>query len=162
MNWWVVVRRVRHAREQENDGAIKPLPFQKESSGGGGAFFITVLWEIHDLSRSIWNKFIAAIRTRKFRMFVCNFCCYFWGQHCCWTETNIPVTICLFFVSFHYPQLFTALTVVPASLQRVQTTNVCLHTLLPCGGTLFSKMKTVLCRTCRPYSSMQCMTDMVV
>jgi len=34
--------------------------------------------------------FIAAIRTpRNFRIVFCNLCCYFWGQHCRWTETSI-------------------------------------------------------------------------
>ena len=36
------------------------------------------------------NIFIAAIPApRKFRMIFYNFCYYFWGQHCWWTETNI-------------------------------------------------------------------------
>jgi len=40
-------------------------------------------------------KFIAHIRAcRKFRMIFYNFC-YFWGQHCCWTETNIFIKIFL-------------------------------------------------------------------
>jgi len=45
------------------------------------------------------------------RMVVYNFCfCYyFWGQHCCWTETRILATIFLFFISFHLPQLFCCL-----------------------------------------------------
>jgi len=32
-----------------------------------------------------------------------NFCYYFWGQHCWWTETNIGND---FFLSFHFFQLF--------------------------------------------------------
>ena len=41
--------------------------------------------QFHDLSRSTWNKFIAAIRAHiKFRMVFYNFCYQFWGQHCCW------------------------------------------------------------------------------
>ena len=76
------------------------------SNGFGGAFFITVLWVIHGLSWSNWNKFFVAIRTtRKFRMVVYHFCYYFWGQYCCWTETKILVTICLFFM-FPFPSTF--------------------------------------------------------
>jgi len=49
-------------------------------------------------------------------MFFRNICCYLRDQYCSWTETNILVTICLFFASFHYPQLFTAPAAVQASL----------------------------------------------
>ena len=31
-------------------------------------------------------------------------CYYFWGQHCCLTETNILVKNFLFFVNLHFPQ----------------------------------------------------------
>jgi len=42
--------------------------------------------------RLTWNKFIAAIRgPTKFRIVFDNFCCYFWGQHCWRTETNIII-----------------------------------------------------------------------
>jgi len=41
------------------------------------------------LSRSTWDKFIAAIPAPgKFRMIFYHFCYYFWGHHCWWTETN--------------------------------------------------------------------------
>jgi len=101
------------------------LPFQKGGSWDGGAFFITVsrvIWfiKIHGLSRSIWNKFIAAIRvTRNFRMVFNNFCYFIWGQHCSWTETNILVMICLFSYKFSLPSTFllrSCPTVIPASL----------------------------------------------
>ena len=59
-----------------------PLPFQKGGNGDEGAFSQLSL-QFHGLSKSAWNKFIAAIRAlRKFKMVVYNFC-YFWGQHCC-------------------------------------------------------------------------------
>ena len=51
--------------------------------------------QFHRLPISTRNKFIAAILApRKFRMIFYNFCHYFWGQHCWWTETKF-VTIFL-------------------------------------------------------------------
>jgi len=47
-------------------GVTAPLPLLKGGNGGGGAFSSHV---VSCLSRSIWNKFIAAIHApRKFRM----------------------------------------------------------------------------------------------
>jgi len=42
--------------------------------------------------------------------------CCLWGQHCCWTEIGND----LFFISFHYPQLFLppCPTAAPACLTR--------------------------------------------
>jgi len=59
------------------------------------------------VTRSSWNKFIAAIHApTTFRMVFYTLCYYFWGQHSCWTETNILVKNFLFFVSLHFPQNF--------------------------------------------------------
>ena len=41
-----------------------------------------------------------------FRMVFYTLCYYFWGHHCCWTETNILVNNFLFFISLHFPQYF--------------------------------------------------------
>ena len=66
-----------------------PSALSKGSNRGGGAFSYQYHWKFHGLSRSTWNKFIAAIRApTKFRMIFYNFCYYFWGQYCWWTETK--------------------------------------------------------------------------
>jgi len=110
-----------HAGEWRHGGGIVPSALSKSGQRGRRCLFKTVsqVYQFHDLSRWTWNKFIAAIRPpRKFRMIFYNFCCYFWGQHCWWTETN---TICNdFLISFHCPQLFTAL---PALPRHVVSTN---------------------------------------
>jgi len=81
-----------------------PLGFSK---GAEVPFSLQYCGLFHGLSWSNWNKFIAAIRaTRKFRIVVYHFCYCFCGQYCCWTERKILVTICWFFISFHFPQLF--------------------------------------------------------
>ena len=88
-------------------------PFKKRATGGELPFHNSILgFQFHDLPRWTWNKFVAAIRPpKKFRMVFYNFCCYFWGQHCWWTETN---TICNdFLITFHCIQLFTALPAPP-------------------------------------------------
>ena len=77
------------------------------------AFHNSITGNFHGLSRSIWNKFIAAIRApRKFRMIFYNFY-YSWGQHCWWTQTNIIdsdfFVICKFLPLSFYP------TAAPAS-----------------------------------------------
>ena len=41
-----------------------------------------------------------------------------WFQNCCWTETKISVTICLFFISFLFPQLLHCFPC-PAVFRRV-------------------------------------------
>jgi len=54
--------------------------------------------------------FIAAIHVpTTLRMVFYTLCHYFWGQHCCWTETNILVRNVLFFISlnFHWILLLT-------------------------------------------------------
>jgi len=54
---------------------------------------------------SSWNKFIAAIHApTTFRMVFYTLCYYFWGQHCCLTETNILVKDFVFFVNLRFPQ----------------------------------------------------------
>ena len=53
-----------------------------------------------------------------------HFCYYFWGQHCCWTETSILITICLFFYKFPLPSTLLLPpfpTVIPGSLDRSTT-----------------------------------------
>jgi len=67
---------------------------------------------------SSWNEFIAAVHApTTFRMVFYTFCYYFWGQHGCWTETNILVKNFLLFISFHFPQdlLTHCSTVAPAT-----------------------------------------------
>jgi len=48
-----------------------------------------------------------------FRMVFYTLCYYFWGQHCCWTETNILVKNVLVFISLHFPQYFYWLPALP-------------------------------------------------
>jgi len=61
----------------------------KGSQRGRSYLFNTVSWGISWLTRSTWNKFIAAIHApTTFRMVFYALCYHFWGQHCCWTETS--------------------------------------------------------------------------
>jgi len=53
-------------------------------------FFITVSQVITRFTKIDFKQFIAAIHPhRNSRMVFYNFCYYFWGQNCCWTETSI-------------------------------------------------------------------------
>ena len=84
-------------------GSVAPPALSKVGQRGRSCIFHKCHAQLHV---SIWKTSVAAIRvTTKFIMFFYNFCCYLWGQCWCWTETNILVTICLFFTSFHCPQL---------------------------------------------------------
>ena len=76
------------------------------SKGGGGAFFITVLWEISWFIKIVLKQICCSYwRNKKIQNGFQSFLLLFWGQYCCWTETKISATICLFFISFLFPQL---------------------------------------------------------
>ena len=66
-----------------------PLPFHKGATGALVPFHNSIMGHFI-VYKTTWNKFIAAIRApRKFRMVFYNFCYYFWGHNCCWTEISI-------------------------------------------------------------------------
>jgi len=59
-------------------------------AGAEVSFHNSIIDKFHGLSRTMWNKFIAANReARKYWVVFYTFCFYFWGQHWCWTETSI-------------------------------------------------------------------------
>ena len=70
--------------------------------------------QFYGLSRSTWNKFIAAICIPiTFVIVFYNFCYYFWGQHCCCVKMRIigndfnaairaPIKFRMFFYNFYY------------------------------------------------------------
>jgi len=90
------------ARERVNDGKISPCPFLKGQRVRRRHENIVTSW----LPRSIWNKFIAAIRAvRNFRLVFFNFWYYSWGQHRCWTETS-TIGNDFLLMNLHCPQLF--------------------------------------------------------
>jgi len=95
------------------------------SKGGGGAFFITVLWLISWFGKIELKQIYCSYSPyKKVRMVFNHFCYYVWGQYCCWTETKILVTICLFFLSFDFSQLLYSspcLTIVWACLKMSMT-----------------------------------------
>jgi len=62
---------------------ITPLPFH---NGGRRCLFVKVSKLI---STSDWKKFIAPVRGPETSEWFSMICYYFWGQHCCWTETGI-------------------------------------------------------------------------
>jgi len=44
------------------------------------------------VNKTYLKQFFAAIHPlTTLRMVFCTLCHYFWGQHCCWTETNVLV-----------------------------------------------------------------------
>ena len=100
--------KVRDAGDWVHGGGIAPLPFQMRGDGGGGALLKQYHRQFHVFfyQDRIETNLLLLFASRKFRMVFYYFCFYFWGQHCCWTETNILVTICLFLITFHCPQLF--------------------------------------------------------
>jgi len=78
----------RDTGERRYDGDFDPCSFKRGATRAQVPFQNKIVPRF--IWRSIWSKFIAAICTgRKFRMFFYNFCFYFWGQHCYWTETSI-------------------------------------------------------------------------
>jgi len=113
----------RDTGERRNITEHCPLPFDKGGNGYIGTFSYNSITGPFIVYKTTWNKFIAAIRVpRIFRMVFYNFFYYFWGQHCCWTETSM---FFCFFISFHCAQLFYCIprpTAAPASLPM--TTNV--------------------------------------
>ena len=101
---WVIWTFPRGLQGRRRAGALPALGFQKGGNGGGGALSQQCHRSFHGLSRSTWNKFIADIRApTKFKMVFYNLCYYFWGQRCFWTETNILLTIFLYFYKFPLP-----------------------------------------------------------
>ena len=81
-------------------------PFEK-GQRGQRCLFMTVSFQ--GLSISAKNKFIVAIcPSQKIHSNFPQICYYFWGGHCCWSETSILVT------TFCFLQVSTALKSFPA------------------------------------------------
>ena len=78
-------------------GAWSPLLFQKAGNGGRGAFHITASWVVWWFVKIDWNQIHCSFRARRKFRILYNFCYYFWGQHCWWTEKK---------QCFRCPQLF--------------------------------------------------------
>jgi len=92
------------AGEQEFNGGIYHCSFKR---GRRCLFHYSIVGNFMVYPRSNWNKLIAAIgATRNFGMV---FYYHFWDQYCCWTETNILVTIFLF--KFPFPSTFLLLPI---------------------------------------------------
>jgi len=110
-----------HARDDGGGLGSCPCPFKK-GQRGRKRLFKTTPQVISWFTKSIRNKFIAAISApRKFRMVFYNFCYYFRGQPCLWTETNLVSNDFLFFNKFPLPSMFllpSCPTAAPSSVFR--------------------------------------------
>jgi len=78
-----------HRRAAEYNEALPPCPFIRGATRALVPFHNSIMGHFI-VYKTTWNKFITAIRApRRFRMVFYNFCYFFRGQHCCWTETSI-------------------------------------------------------------------------
>jgi len=82
-------------------GGIAPVPLQNGSNGGEVLFHYSIGNYMVYQDRHKTKLFAAIPAPRKFRKIFYNFCYYFWGQHCWWTETNIIGND--FFVIYKFP-----------------------------------------------------------
>jgi len=104
----------RDAGGWRHGGGIALLPFKREQRRRR-CVFIRVSLVISWFIKIDLKQFIAAIQApRKFRIIFYNFCYYFWGQRCWWTETSITSNDFLFFM-FPLPS---ALLLLPLPLLR--------------------------------------------
>ena len=103
-------------RDAGERGHCFPCSFKREATGAEvtfhdsitGNFMIQHLFETNVLQlfthpqHSEWFSTLSAI-------------IYLWGQHCCWTETNILLKNLLFFKSLHFPQRLLPLALTAAT-----------------------------------------------
>jgi len=80
-------------RDARRAGHCFPCSFIREATGAELTFHHSIIGNFMvNITYGSWNEFIAAIHApTTFRMVFYTLCHYFWGQHCCLTETNILV-----------------------------------------------------------------------
>jgi len=80
--------------------------FKKEATGPEVTFHNSVIGNFMVNKIYLKQIYCSYSRSHNIQNVFLHCCCYFWGQHCCWTETNILVKNFLFFISSHFPQHF--------------------------------------------------------
>ena len=96
------VKRCKDTGKQKSDTGISLCPLKR---GRRCIVHHSIVGNIMVYQDRVETNFCSYSRNKKIQNGFQSFLLLFWGQFCCWTETKISVTICLFFISFLFPQL---------------------------------------------------------
>jgi len=93
-------------------GNFFPCSFKREATGAELTFHHSIIgnFMVKDL---VETNLLQLFTHPQHSEWFSSLCYYFWGQHCCWTETNILVKNYLVFYKFAFPAILLLTPAVP-------------------------------------------------